>query len=192
MTSLIHNRHIAFDIETLDTRAESKIVSIGAAVFGPAVKGQPVIGNVFYSVCGLQSQKHRSSSIDTLDWWETQTGAARRALDEAGADDAPPLPDVLQSLAQFIANHTGDDFTVWGYGATFDNAILSHAYKDSLMAQPWEYRRDRCLRTLRAMFPSCPIPTTNDSPHHAGSDATLQAHQASLLLELVSRFQPGN
>jgi inhibitor of KinA sporulation pathway (predicted exonuclease) len=61
---------------------------------------------------------------------------------------------------------------IWGNGAAFDNTILAAWFKHFNL--PWDFRKDRCYRTVKNMFPGVPYQFVG-TKHNALADATNQA-----------------
>jgi hypothetical protein len=62
---------------------------------------------------------------------------------------------------------------LWGNGASFDNAILAHAYARCGATPPWKFWNDRCYRTVAALTAT---PRQQGGTHHnALDDARSQA-----------------
>lgn len=137
--------HVSIDLETLSTSPAAVILAVGAYAICEET------GNFvrFYRVCSTNSQPHRQIDPSTLQWWENQSAEARKVLDEATSPDATPLDDVLDELTNWIGllGNTHQVY-VWGNGASFDVAILEHAYKSRSPFVPWDFRKVRDMRTL--------------------------------------------
>ena len=71
---------------------------------------------------------------------------------------------------------------VWGNGATFDNVILSNAYKAAGMEQPWKFWDDRCYRTVKGLLPDIKIERLG-THHNAVYDAMSQARHLQFLFK---------
>ncbi len=136
--------HVMVDIETIDTRPEAAVLSVGAVVFS-FDKGPQTFP--YYSSMEINSQliKGRRVNHDTLKFWAHQEDDARHAAFNGGAETAV----VLGSLAGTIRSGlTGPDATIWAYPAAFDLAILTGLFADYNLVLPWHYRQQRCARTL--------------------------------------------
>lgn len=137
--------HVAIDLETLGTSPDSVILAVGAVAIC-AETGNKVS---FYSICNANAQPGRTVSRSTLDWWSQQNAEARVAFDLAHKQEAPLLANVLADLTSWLGDlgKTHDVFP-WGNGATFDIAMLEHAYKQISDFVPWNFRKSRDMRTL--------------------------------------------
>jgi hypothetical protein len=142
------------DLETLDTVASAKILSIGACTV-PWDGVTPI--EVFYVVINEESQPDRSESKSTRAFWDSQPPEARTIF---GHPDAVSLEQGLLMFRQWLGKLTNWKSTyVWGNGSDFDNAILSHAYASIDVTLPWPFYQSRCFRTVR-----------KDLSHHVGAE----------------------
>lgn len=117
--------NVMVDLETLDNKPTSAIVSIGAVHFGPNGYDE---GNNFYRIEYQQSciDAGLTLSGDTIKWWMRQSDRARGVYAHEG-----------DHLAQVL----------------IDNAILSNAYSVMKLDQPWLLWNDRCYRTIASLHP---------------------------------------
>lgn len=168
--------HVMLDLETMGNSSTAAIVAIGAVVFNE--EGFPTPAREFYATVDLESSVREGMSVDasTVYWWLQQSEEARKAL---LAPDKYSLPSALGAFARFIREcpeYTKDrEVCVWGNGATFDNVILSNAYKLCEMQRPWSYQGDRCYRTVRNLAPRITVESVGVA-HNALDDAKYQAN----------------
>lgn len=134
--------HVMIDLETMDTRPSAAIVSIGAVSFDREIG----IKSTFYSVVDLKSSMRCGGTVgpDTVLWWMQQSDQAREAL----SLESQNLSAALQSFAQWLSDIENVE-GVWGNPAAFDNVILRESYFRLDQNPPWDWRKDRCLRTLK-------------------------------------------
>ena len=134
-------KNMMVDIETLGTRPNAPVTTIGACFFDP-MTGE--IGAKFYRKIDMVDAMHfGTADADTIRWWLTQDKAAQAELTK-GKD---LLRDVLNDLATFY--NTGHDASVWGNGPTFDCTILEYAYHRCLQQKaPWPFWNVRDVRTV--------------------------------------------
>lgn len=160
------------DLETMGNSANAAITAIGAARFDDGK-----ITDEFYTVIELASSVAAGLEMDasTVLWWMKQNDDARKQFEREGT----PLKVALKEFAEWI----GEDAEIWGNGAAFDNAILSNAYRKCSMEQPWNFRNDRCYRTLKNLHPEIEMQRTGIS-HRAVDDAKSQANH---LMQILSR-----
>jgi hypothetical protein len=175
------------DLETLGTRSDSVIISIGAVAFDPHAVG--MLGLEFHGAIDLQSSVERGLHIDgsTVLWWFQQSEEARVSL-VSRLKSAKPLVVVLDEFRMYlgcIAEH--DEIRVWGNGADFDLALLQQAYEACKMERPWKYNAGRCYRTLTAQFGTEADRVRPELAHDALSDALAQARTAQNIFARLAR-----
>lgn len=170
--------HIMIDLETLSTRANAAIISIGAVKFtlGDGVTDTFYV-NIDPKTCkaaGLHVNK------ETIQWWMEQSKEARDAL----MINQQPLDVALTEFSDWI----GDDWKKvmpWGNGASFDISIMESAYHAIDMKYPWRYSNIMCYRTvmnLMGLSNAKIRASENDTHHHALDDAM---SQANTLMEIL-------
>jgi hypothetical protein len=118
----------------------------------------------------------------TLLWWmkEEQRPALARWIAEEKLD----LVEALSGFSQWMSTLDPDpkELAVWGYGATFDNVMLTHAFKAAGVDKPWTYRGEMCFRTLAALK-KVERPPFLGTIHSALDDARHQALWMSLIVK---------
>jgi hypothetical protein len=173
---------VMLDLETMGLLPGSAIVAIGAVAFDAQTGA---MGETFYAGVALQSSLDVGLIVDgdTMQWWLKQGDAARAPI--AHAQDS--LEYALKAFAQFVAR-VGAHAKVWGNGAAFDNTLLAYAYRNLRRPLPWNFRNDRCYRTLKTMYPEIVI-EREGVQHHALDDAISQAKH--LVRILAHMRQPG-
>lgn len=134
-----HVDRVMIDIETLGLEPGSAIVSIGAVRFD-----RDGLGDTFEASVNLTSCEEAGLEIDadTLEWWLGQGEAAREQL--TGGDD---LGDALADLRIWYR----DADEVWANSPSFDCEHLERAFDAVGVNAPWEFRDERCYRTLRSL-----------------------------------------
>ena len=172
--------NIMLDLETMGNGSNAAIVAIGAVAFDVNLR---TLGSEFYRVVDLASSMESGGVCDasTIMWWMKQEDAARAAL---GA----PAVHIAQALSDFSSWYAGittgdDDGEVWGNGATSDNVWLANAYRRLSLIKPWTYKKDRCFRTVRALYPNAQKVEFGVA-HNALDDAKAQA------LSLIAMLNP--
>ena len=163
------------DLETLGNGSRSVIISIGAVEFDPE---SGALGREFYVNVDPQSCVSAGLEIDasTVMWWMQQSEAARAVFKQP----AGQLFDALQEFSRWFPALA----QVWGNGATFDNVILSNAYRAAGLEQPWKFSADRCYRTLKNLMPDVKQGSVGTA-HNALDDAKYQALHAIKLLQII-------
>lgn len=159
---------VMVDLETMSTRANAAIASIGAVRF----EDNKVVDE-FYCTVDLLSCKQVGLHIDpsTVAWWKTQSKEAFRELRTNNVS-------IHQALHDFREWFGPKSMAVWGNGAAFDNVILENAYLAIGEVRPWKYWDDRCYRTLASLFGFKKMPNDSEGvKHNALHDARWQTKQ---------------
>lgn len=170
----MNGMHVMLDLETLSTLPNAMLLSIGAVKFAPEYFGydDPVYDK-FYQV--VRSDKELTGfdiNDDTLKWWTQQSEEARAVFADPNAVD---LDTALHNFFAWVTrNADRDDVRMWGNGSSFDNVILSTAYRLRGFEQPWRFWNDRCYRTVKNMYPKVDMVRVG-THHNALADAESQA-----------------
>jgi exodeoxyribonuclease VIII len=178
-------RDIMVDLETLDNVPTAVILAIGAVEFDWRAG---TLGRQFYAVIGVNSCKRAGLTIsgDTMAWWSRQSYEAREVLRQAQDFGAADLGVVLDSFAKYVAECCPKkSVSMWGNGASFDNAILSTAYRAVGQERPWEFWNESCHRMLKRMLPGLE-PKREGTHHNALDDAV---HQAKHAIAMMQHFE---
>ena len=161
-------KHLMLDIETLGTESNSAILSIAAVEFD-LVSGKT--GETFYEKVDLQSCLDAGLKVNgsTLSWWANQTP---EALKEVFSDEGRSLKNVLSDLKEFCKDK---DYHVWGNSARFDCGIVTDAFRATGVSNtpPWDFRKERCLRTLVSFAPEVKQEHTFEGVLHNALDDCL-------------------
>lgn len=169
---------IMVDLETLDTQPSAAIVSIGAVRFGPGA-WEP--WRTFYLPVAFDHRDGRSVSRGTIAWWLTKPAEVQAALTDPAA---VPLAGALAQLRTWIQDGGADGVELWAGPATFDLAVLEHAYRSAANGwntPPWKYNETRCYSTLRKANEWVPRPAPKVA-HNALEDARAQAEHVCAIL----------
>jgi hypothetical protein len=153
---------VMVDLETLSTKSNACIVSIGACKFDFR---ESVILDMFKVNIDPVSCKGYGLKIDkdTVNWWSKQS---KEAIDSWKID---PI-DLKTALINF--NHWWDDTEgkkyFWCNGMSFDSPILSNAYYATQIPKPWTYGREMDLRTTFSLigFDLNAARRKSESTHH--------------------------
>lgn len=158
--------HVMLDLETFGSRPGSVIVSIGMVRFGATH-----LGEEFYRLIDPNSCVELGMTMDpgSIMWWLAQSDPARAALLRSPGEH---IMTALRDASAYLSETANT--CVWGNGATFDNVLLSEAYRMANLQRPWSYRLDRCFRTMKFGFPTNP-PDREGTHHNALDDAKHQA-----------------
>jgi len=168
------NTNVMVDIETLGTDNNAVILSIGAVKFDPWGHG---IEDSFYVPIDPKSCQALGLKLDasTVMWWMDDERTAARSL--MVKEERVGLAEALYGFNDWF----GDDKPVWGNGSTFDNVILTSAYKACGIEQPWKFWNDKCYRTVKGMAPSVKL-VREGTYHNAVDDALSQAKHLQKLM----------
>lgn len=160
------------DIETMGNISYSSIISIGALEFD-IDSGET--GEEFYTNVDLQSCLDLGLSVcgSTIMWWIGQNEQARKDLIEK---PKMSIKDALDSFSKFC----NKDYEIWGNSNRFDCGILQNAYNKIGIPIPWDFRKERCVRTLTSFNPEIKdnYPATH-TLHNAISDCYYQVGYCS-------------
>lgn len=136
-------RHLMIDIESLGKPSDSVILSIGAVPFDM----DGTIGEPFEIFPNVESQlKHRKIEWSTIEWWFKQEESARTSITEPARPKM--LHECLMDFKEWCAFNLDEKFKVWANGASFDTAMLNHAFAECNLDTPWSYRNQLDCRTL--------------------------------------------
>jgi len=177
------------DLETLGTKPDSVVLSIGACFFDPHSND---MGEQFYAEYrgGLQWQldNGRKISASTLRWWMDQGAAALRVFTggtpviKVGCDvQTPPFNRPLdvpfgqivgEEFVKYIGYHNKNNVLPWSHGASFDIPMV----EDLLGHEPWDFWNIRDTRTL---FDITGVkPDRSEGTHHNALDDAIQQAKA--------------
>jgi hypothetical protein len=170
MTFRLVGSHVMVDLETLGNGSNAVITSIGAAKFNTVGVTDSFMAHIDPESCVAAGL---NMDVSTVLWWMKQSDAARGAFTQKGQ----PLHIALEEFAAWFPK----DACLWGNGATFDNVILSNAYKAVEQKTPWPYWGDRCYRTVKNLFPDVKAPAFVGVAHNALDDAVHQARHLVLI-----------
>lgn len=157
--------HVMIDLETMGTHYNAPIVAIGACVFT-----EDGLGETFYQPISLASAVEHGAEMDpnTVIWWMQQSDDARNEVILASGD----MTEALAGFRRWIES-LGELEGVWGNGASFDNVILTQAYRRQGENAPWPFFKDRCYRTVKS-FSKVKMERVG-THHNAVDDALSQA-----------------
>lgn len=168
--------NVMIDLETLGTRADSVIMSIGAVKFDLQT-GAIDAANAFYASVSIDSNHEaipRHISESTLVWWTRQSAEAQKVFHE-------PKTTLYAALCD-LQNWFGDaDCDVWSNGADFDIPMLAHAYHSNGLEAPWKFYKTRCFRTMKNLPFAPKAEALPKTAHNALDDAIAQALHLQLI-----------
>ena len=154
------------DLETMSTRPDATILTLGAVHFNPYGNG---VGEKIYFRINIDDQDKLGRHVeeDTLDWWAKQDPAI---MEEAfSPNDRIPVVEAVDRFHKFAWGCS----TFWSHGATFDLVIIENLYRQVGRTPPWNFWQLRDTRTLFDLGYNPDMPT--GSKHDALQDAIRQS-----------------
>ncbi|APT31956.1 hypothetical protein MCBMB27_02665 [Methylobacterium phyllosphaerae] len=163
-------RDVMIDLETLSTRPDAMIRSIGAVAFGPDGLGAEL--SIVIDPAGAVGH----IDPETVAWWLGQSGVARHVLSAAYPGERVPLAHALQRFCWFLndLNVPPAKVRVWGHGSSFDLPIIESAFRACGHPIPWNHSAARDTRTILELA-EVKIATPEAAKHDALGDARAQA-----------------
>lgn len=165
---------VMLDLETVGTAPGSGIIAIGAVAFAP---GMPEAEWLQFQVPTISRAACRRAGLTedaaTLDWWRSQSPAAKAVFDTATNEDGG-CSGLYTALVTFRENFFPRGASLWGNGSDFDNVLLQCAYKAVSTPQPWPYYDNRCFRTMKKEHSGTIEPAFVGTRHNALADALHQ------------------
>ena len=164
---------IMVDLETLSTKPNALVLTIGAVRFDPfandgVLKDGPNGMDQFYARIDPESFTWPDVDIDdgTVEWWSKQSEDVRK---EAFAEDnRQPIAKVMEDFYRWCQPFD----RVWANGSTFDIIILENICRNLGRGIPWQYYQVRDARTVYKMVPH--YERVNPALHHAAWDCWAQ------------------
>lgn len=170
---------LMIDIETLDVRPTSTILTIGAQGFDPF--SDKFTDVTYYKRLTLDSQDGRTILDDTVEWWGNQ---AEDAQEEALGDgpDRVEIKEALTELSKIAWKHK----RIWANGITFDMVILENAFAQYEIPCPWKFWQVMDARTIYKITGAKPL----GNNHNALADCVNQIDslQKSIVQLGISKF----
>lgn len=156
--------HIMLDLETLGTKPNSLMLTIGAVRFNPWAddSSTPVEKmDHFYRRVDTASFEGLDHTIDedTLNWWSRQAEDVR--AEAFAEEDRHPVNMVLADFYKWC----GGVSAVWANGSGFDLNIIEHFSRELRRGWAWNYWQARDARTLYSLVPGLERP--KGAAHHA-------------------------
>lgn len=162
------------DLETLSTRSNAVILSIGATKFD--LTG---IKDRFYVNVDAESCKKLNMHVSkaTLEWWGKQSK-------EAIAHLSKNKKSIQEALSLFDKWFGMKSMPIWSNGASFDLVVMDNAYQVAKNEPtPWKYWDERCYRTVKALFDLVPEAEFTGTKHNSLADAE---HQTNHLIKILN------
>lgn len=157
------------DLETLSTRPNAVILSIGAVKFDPFTDRIDVDEGLDLRIdVDEQSALGRDIQEETVKWWETQPREVQNAAFDP--DGRIRLDSFVRTLNKFLV---GAD-NIWAQGPAFDIVILEDLYRQLQIPTPWQFWQIRDSRTLFGVHGD-PRDKNRQGAHNALMDCCYQA-----------------
>lgn len=181
------------DLETMGINPNSAIISIGVTkVDLNAESADDCVLSTFYQNVDLLDAIFSGMEVDheTVKWWSEQDKRSQSLLTEKPVR----LKEALEKLNVWLNNGTPkiSETDFWCKGTSFDIAVLRSAYKLCGMKEPWDFRRERDMRTYTdictEMF-GYEVPKSTGCPHYALDDAV---HQSRVIWACRQMLFPNN
>lgn len=170
--------HVVIDIETLSTKKDALILSIGAV----AMEDNGFFCGKFYMPINMQSCIDRNFSVDadTLKWWMGQDKKARNILVKE-QENANDIDSALMAFTNWCSGikEKSTKLHWWGNGSEFDIALLESAFtRCGFSSFPWKHWEVMSMRVISYMNEYLMLDVTREEPdikHNALSDAEAEA-----------------
>jgi len=133
---------IMLDLETLSTRPNAVILTLGAVKFNPFSLEDPGPGLYIRPDVDEQIARGRHVQDETVEWWMKQAEDVRE--EALGTDDRLPVEEMYRQLNRFLVGANN----IWAQGPVFDIAILEDLYRQYGWPTPWQFWQIRDSRTL--------------------------------------------
>ena len=161
--------HATIDLETIDTRPQATVLSLGAVKFNPFNDSEPY-DELYFKICiDDQDRLGRTTSDSTIEWWSKQDPKImEEAFDQEGAIT---VEEALSKINKFVV---GVD-VLWGQGYGFDYTIIEDMYRSLSKPIPYNFWQVRDSRTLFSVCKEDPRKKIQNDLHNALADAYYQS-----------------
>ena len=159
---------IMLDLESLGTRPDCAILTLGAIKFNPYVLDS--FGDSLYLRIDVNEQLALGREVqeDTLTWWSNQAEDVRE--EALGEGNRVSLTEMYRQLNRFCVGATN----IWCQGPAFDIVILENIYRQMGWPTPWQFWQIRDSRTLFGVHGD-PREKNKAGLHNALEDCVSQA-----------------
>lgn len=135
---------LMIDLETLGTKPNSAILSIGAVAFD----NNGIHDEFYVNVNIVSSTLHKfDMDPDTLYWWLEQDSKAGQVLSK----DKKTAEVALSMLNDFIVNDVGFPSEVWANSPSFDLVMLKNYQSKLGFTELWPFWVERDFRTFLSL-----------------------------------------
>lgn len=177
---------VMLDLETLGTRPGCVVLSIGAVAFN-----QTEILSTFSVNIDARTSQRAGLRIeaDTVMWWMGRDEAARQSVLNGPTEE---LSVALLRFNQWLVPR-GTPVRLWSKGPSFDAVILRSAYIAAGMDPLWDFRNERCVRTildLAGIDGTRGFREDHETRHDAAIDALVQARAVQAAMRRIQTVNP--
>lgn len=181
-------KHLMIDLETMSTRGNAAILSIGACLWN--IKTGEIL-ETFHRNINLNTSIEKGLHIDgsTIYWWFQQTQEARDALITTPRHIDTVMREFTKWLKYF---ETEKDINLnklnyWANSPDFDISILRSSYTACDSSFPLNFWNVRCVRTIKGFYPDnlfrdWKLNNPRKGVHNALEDAKYQAKYVTHIL----------
>lgn len=167
------------DIETLSTRPESVVLTLGAVKFDPWADEVDTESGLYLRIdVDEQLALDRHVQQETVDWWGTQPEDVRE--EALGEQERTALNDSIDQLNRFLVGSN----SIWCQGPAFDIVILENLYRQLGRPTPWQFWQIRDSRTLFGVHGD-PREKGRTGAHNALIDCYYQARAVQHIYKTV-------
>lgn len=194
--------HLMVDVETLSSRPDAALISIGAVWFDPW-EDDLWVWDSPPDVYGFDPERTFSQNItfdsaiqyghikgETVAWWmgAKEDSPNQEARDALFTPEPKPLGQVLFEFGQWVGQTRvkDEDPLMWSH-ATFDPPVLTFAFEAVKKPMPWKFRAQRDMRTIswEAFGPHRMGGIPEDREHIAIWDAWREVFMAQKALQTI-------
>lgn len=174
-------RHVMFDIETLNTKPDSVVLSVGAVIFDPFTEDAPTDKIHWKLDVDSQLESGRTVSDGTMDFWSRQPQDVQdAAFSPVGRVQVKDFFDEFNRYVNggakiWTINEDPPSTAVWAQGPQFDIVILE-SLADSINCHcNWAFWQVKDSRTSLEQMEKDPRKGIQQQLHDAAEDAYWQA-----------------
>ena len=176
---------VVVDIETLGTRPGDSIVQI--AVVGFDRNAPSFLGQLIISVSVPLAKSENVALPPRLTGGSTNAAQAVLLLGNSDFNEVSTSESSM--LFEFMLQVESTKIQKccwWGNSHSFDLVLIEAALKKLCYAdKPWDFRNERCFRTLKSEMPFVSLPENTTTKHIAVNDAMYEAECLFLLLKAL-------
>lgn len=130
------------DLETLSTRHDAVILTLGGVKFNPFTKQEPSDPIYLKFDADWQILQGRSYDDDTVAWWGRQDLEIQE--EAMGEEGRVSVDEGMELFRKWVWNSD----TIWANGSIFDVMVLENLCHQNKLPVPWNYFDVRDVRTI--------------------------------------------